>query len=128
MYSIISVSPACELFARSMCTDVNTSASHGRVFCVFVAALVRSIASQCWKTPVAKEGRKGRGELRRGGRKVLILKQKHHLLLLHLPTKRQGGPLDCARIFPPVGGNKAEQGLPKSTCLETDPWYLLVFG
>lgn len=69
-----------------------------------------------------KTGKKGK---RRGGRKVLLLKQKHHLLLLHLPTKRQGGPLDCASTLPPVGRNKEEQGLPKNSCLETDPWYLL---
>lgn len=107
---------------------VNALALHGPVFCVFVAALLRSITRQCWKTPVAKEGRKGRGELGRGGRKVLLLKQKHHLLLLHLLTKRQGGPLGCARTLPPVDGNEAEQGLPKNSCLETDPWYLLGLG
>lgn len=118
----------CELFARSTCAGVNALALRGPVFCVFVAVLLRSITNQCWKTPVAKEGRKGRGELRRGGRKVLILKQKHHLLLLHLPTKRQGKGLNCTRTFSPVCGNTVEQGLYKSSCLETDPWYLLVLG
>lgn len=34
--------------------------------------------------------------------------------------------MDCARTLPPGGGNKVEQGLLKSSCLETDPWYLLV--
>lgn len=77
------------------------------------------------ETHVAKEGIKERGELRRGWRKVLLLKQKPHLLLLYLPTKRQGGPLDCVSTHPPVGGNKVEQGLGKSSCLETDPWHLL---
>lgn len=36
--------------------------------------------------------------------------------------------MDCARTLPPVDGNKVEQGVPKGSCLETDPWYLLGLG
>lgn len=93
---------------------INALASQGLVFHMFAAALWRGITGPCWKPPVAKAGRKGKEELRRGGRKVLVLKEKHRLLLLHLPAKRYEGPLVCARTLPSAAGNMVEQGISPS--------------
>lgn len=43
-----------------------------------------------------------------------MLKEKHHLLLLHLPAKRQGELLVCATTLPAAAGNKVEQGISTS--------------
>lgn len=126
LYSIIYVSPTCELFARSTCAGVNALALHGICFCVFVAALLRSTTSQCWKTPVAKEEERGEESWGEVGGKCSTWSRNTICFCFTSLQIDKGEPLGCARTCPPVGGNNVELELSKNSCLETDPCYLLV--
>lgn len=73
-----------------------------------------------------KRGKKGNRRAKEGWEEGAHLEAETPFASASPPYKRQGGPLDSARTLPPGGGNKVEQGLLKSSCLEADPRYLLV--
>lgn len=113
---------------QSTCAGVNALALRGSVFCVFVAALLRSTTSQCWKTPVAKEEEREEESWGEGGGKCSTWSRNTICFCFASLQRDKGEPLDCARTRPPVGRNNVELGLSKSSCLETDPCCLLVLG